>query len=53
VISAINSFEASSVVAVLGSDPSRTKAYAAANGISTAYDDMEALPSRRTSAART
>jgi 1,5-anhydro-D-fructose reductase (1,5-anhydro-D-mannitol-forming) len=41
VIPAINSLEASSVVAVLGSDPSRTKAYAAANGIPAAYDDME------------
>jgi 1,5-anhydro-D-fructose reductase (1,5-anhydro-D-mannitol-forming) len=40
VIPAIGEVENSEVVAVLGSDPSRTRSYAAANGVPKVYDDI-------------
>jgi 1,5-anhydro-D-fructose reductase (1,5-anhydro-D-mannitol-forming) len=43
VIPAIREAEHSRLIAVLGSDPSRTRNYAAANGIPKAYDDLESL----------
>jgi 1,5-anhydro-D-fructose reductase (1,5-anhydro-D-mannitol-forming) len=43
VIPAIGAVEGSKAVAVLGSNPARTRSYAAANGVPAAYDDIDAF----------